>query len=125
MPPADHGGGRHTRCCRTLRAHWRGGTNAGTNLGVGGLLFSGMNSMDVQKDRGWLGRLWQRCIRHPWMVTGLGLAIMLGAVVEVTGPLLAKRALDGATAGHTAIIAAMAGALALLAVGRAVASFGR
>ncbi|MVU81981.1 ATP-binding cassette domain-containing protein [Nocardia sp. ET3-3] len=55
----------------------------------------------------------------------MGLAIVLGAVVEVTGPLLAKHALDGATAGNTGIIAAMAGALGVLAVGRFLASFGR
>ncbi|GAB2506883.1 ABC transporter ATP-binding protein [Nocardia heshunensis] len=81
--------------------------------------------MDEAQDRGWLRRLWQRCAGHPWMLTGLGLAIVLGAVVEVTGPLLAKHALDGATAGNTGIIAAMAGALGVLAVGRFLASFGR
>ncbi|GAB0105844.1 salmochelin/enterobactin export ABC transporter IroC [Nocardia sp. JMUB6875] len=81
--------------------------------------------MDVVKDRGWLRRLWQRCTRHPWMLAGLGLSIALGAVVEVTGPLLAKHALDGATAGNTGIIAAMAVALGVLAVGRFLASFGR
>ncbi len=81
--------------------------------------------MDVEKDRGWLRRLWQRCRRHPWMLAGLGLTITLGAVVEVTGPLLAKHALDGATAGNTGIIAAMAVALGVLAVGRFLASFGR
>ncbi|AYF72688.1 ABC transporter ATP-binding protein [Nocardia yunnanensis] len=80
--------------------------------------------MDVNRD-GWLRRLWQRCTRHPWLLTGLGLAIALGATVEVTGPLLAKHALDGATAGNTGIIAAMAGALGVLALGRFLASFGR
>ncbi|MGW4247957.1 ABC transporter ATP-binding protein, partial [Nocardia sp. NPDC004722] len=83
------------------------------------------NPMNAAEDRGWLRRLWQRCVGHPWMLTGLGLAILLGAVVEVTGPLLAKHALDGATAGNTGIIAAMAGALGALAVGRFLASFGR
>ncbi|MEC3952203.1 ABC transporter ATP-binding protein [Nocardia sp. CDC153] len=81
--------------------------------------------MDAQRNNGWLRRLWQRCTGHPWMLTGLGLAITLGAIVEVTGPLLAKHALDGATAGNTGIIAAMAGALGVLAVGRFLASFGR
>ncbi|MFE3193393.1 ABC transporter ATP-binding protein [Nocardia sp. NPDC059240] len=81
--------------------------------------------MAEAQDRGWLRRLWQRCKGHPWMLTGLGLAILLGALVEVTGPLLAKHALDGATAGNTGIIAAMAGALGVLAVGRFLASFGR
>ncbi|MEC3916630.1 ABC transporter ATP-binding protein [Nocardia sp. CDC160] len=81
--------------------------------------------MDVRRNNGWLRRLWQRCKGHPWMLAGLGLAIALGAIVEVTGPLLAKHALDGATAGNTGIIAAMAGALGGLAVGRFLASFGR
>ncbi|MFE3003098.1 hypothetical protein ACFXG4_50195, partial [Nocardia sp. NPDC059246] len=84
-----------------------------------------MTSKDVDRVRGWLRRLWERCAGHPWMLSGLGLAIVLGAVVEVTGPLLAKRALDGATAGNTGIIAAMAVALGVLAVGRFLASFGR
>lgn len=59
------------------------------------------------------------------MLAGLAAAIVLGAVVEVTGPLLAKKALDGATAGNTGIIAAVAGGLAVLAIGRFLASFGR
>ncbi|MFE3224554.1 ABC transporter ATP-binding protein [Nocardia sp. NPDC059228] len=84
-----------------------------------------MTSKDVDRVRGWLRRLWERCAGHPWMLSGLGLAIVLGAIVEVTGPLLAKRALDGATAGNTGIIAAMAVALGVLAVGRFLASFGR
>ncbi|MFE3022875.1 ABC transporter ATP-binding protein [Nocardia tengchongensis] len=74
---------------------------------------------------GWLRRLWDRCVGHPWMLGGLAVAIVLGAVVEVTGPLLAKRALDGATAGDTGIIAGMAVALGALAGGRFLASFGR
>ncbi|MFF0635357.1 ABC transporter ATP-binding protein [Nocardia sp. NPDC004151] len=75
--------------------------------------------------RGWLRRLWDRCAGHPWMLAGLAAAIVAGAVVEVTGPLLAKRALDGATAGNTGIIAGLAIALGALAVGRFLASFGR
>ncbi|MFD0000435.1 ABC transporter ATP-binding protein [Nocardia sp. NPDC127526] len=74
---------------------------------------------------GWLRRLWGRSKQHPWLLAGIGVAVVIGAVVEVTGPLLAKRALDGATAGNTEIIAAMAGLLALLAAGRFLASFSR
>ncbi|MTE12850.1 ABC transporter ATP-binding protein [Nocardia aurantiaca] len=84
-----------------------------------------MSSEDAETARGWLRRLWGRCAEHPWVLAGLGLAIVLGAIVEVTGPLLAKRALDGATAGNTGIIAAMAAALGVLAAGRFLASFGR
>ncbi|MFB8006129.1 ABC transporter ATP-binding protein [Nocardia sp. NPDC056000] len=74
---------------------------------------------------GWLRRLWERCRQHPWLLAGIAGAVLIGAAVEVTGPLLAKRALDGATAGNTGIITAMAGLLALLAVGRFLSSFGR
>ncbi|WP_330185684.1 ABC transporter ATP-binding protein/permease [Nocardia sp. NBC_01503] len=74
---------------------------------------------------GWLRRLWERCRQHPWLLAAIALAVLLGAAVEVTGPLLAKRALDGATAGNTGIITAMAGLLVLLAAGRFLASFGR
>ncbi|MFI1911655.1 ABC transporter ATP-binding protein [Nocardia sp. NPDC020380] len=74
---------------------------------------------------GWLRRLWERCREHPWMLAGIAGAVVLGALVEVTGPLLAKRALDGATAGDTGIIAAMAVLLILLAAGRFLASFAR
>lgn len=59
------------------------------------------------------------------MLLGITAALLAGAVVEVTGPLLAKRALDGATAGDTAIIAVMAGFMAALAVGRFAATFTR
>ncbi|SUA73057.1 Putative multidrug export ATP-binding/permease protein SAV1866 [Nocardia otitidiscaviarum] len=59
------------------------------------------------------------------MLLGITAALLAGAVVEVTGPLLAKRALDGATAGDTAIIGVMAGFMAVLAVGRFAATFTR
>ncbi|WP_084477767.1 ABC transporter ATP-binding protein [Nocardia jejuensis] len=74
---------------------------------------------------GWIRRLWERARTHPRVLAGIGAAVVLGALVEVTGPLLAKRALDGATAGDTAIIATMAWLLGLLAVGRFLASYGR
>ncbi|MCP9623286.1 ABC transporter transmembrane domain-containing protein [Nocardia otitidiscaviarum] len=74
---------------------------------------------------GWIRRLWARCREHPWVLLGITAALLAGAVVEVTGPLLAKRALDGATAGDTAIIAVMAGFMAALAVGRFAATFTR
>ncbi|MFE6859984.1 ABC transporter ATP-binding protein [Nocardia sp. NPDC057668] len=74
---------------------------------------------------GWLRRLWRRAREHPWMLAGIGLAVLVGAAIEVTGPLLAKRALDGATAGNTEIITAMAGLLALLAAARFGTSFSR
>ncbi|MBF6131847.1 ATP-binding cassette domain-containing protein [Nocardia otitidiscaviarum] len=74
---------------------------------------------------GWIRRLWARCREHPWVLLGITAALLAGAVVEVTGPLLAKRALDGATAGDTAIIGVMAGFMAVLAVGRFAATFTR
>ncbi|MCU1643608.1 MAG: Multidrug efflux ATP-binding/permease protein [Nocardia sp.] len=74
---------------------------------------------------GWLRRLWERCRQHPWLLAGIGAAVLVGATVEVTGPLLAKRALDGATAGNSGIITAMAWLLGMLAVGRFLASYGR
>ncbi|WP_306357684.1 MULTISPECIES: ABC transporter transmembrane domain-containing protein [unclassified Nocardia] len=74
---------------------------------------------------GWIRRLWARCREHPWVLLGITAALLAGAVVEVTGPLLAKRALDGATAGDTAIIGVMAGFMAALAVGRFAATFTR
>ncbi|QLY32857.1 ABC transporter ATP-binding protein [Nocardia huaxiensis] len=75
--------------------------------------------------RGWLRRLWERCREHPGLLAGLALVVMLGAVVTVVSPLLAKRALDGAVAGDTAIITTMAWLLVAVAVGRAISSFGR
>ncbi|WP_405134952.1 ABC transporter ATP-binding protein [Nocardia sp. NBC_01388] len=74
---------------------------------------------------GWLRRLWERCRQHPWLLAGIGAAVLVGATVEVIGPLLAKRALDGATAGNSGIITAMAWLLGMLAVGRFLASYGR
>lgn len=74
---------------------------------------------------GWVRRLWGRCREHPWVLAGIVAALVAGAVVEVTGPLLAKRALDGATAGDTAIIGVMAALMAGLAVGRFAATFFR
>ncbi|WP_228812456.1 ABC transporter ATP-binding protein [Nocardia otitidiscaviarum] len=74
---------------------------------------------------GWIRRLWARCREHPWVLLGITAALLAGAVIEVTGPLLAKRALDGATAGDTAIIGVMAGFMAVLAVGRFAATFTR
>ncbi len=59
------------------------------------------------------------------MLLGIVAALLAGAMVEVTGPLLAKRALDGATAGDTAIIGVMAGFMAALALGRFAATFAR
>ncbi|MFI6868671.1 ABC transporter ATP-binding protein [Nocardia sp. NPDC050406] len=74
---------------------------------------------------GWVRRLWGRCREHPWLLAGIVAALIAGAVVEVTGPLLAKRALDGATAGDTGIIGVMAALMAALAVGRFLATFTR
>ncbi|NNH69760.1 ATP-binding cassette domain-containing protein [Nocardia uniformis] len=74
---------------------------------------------------GWIRRLWARCREHPWLLGAIVAALLAGALVEVTGPLLAKRALDGATAGDTAIIGVMAALMAALAVGRFFATFAR
>lgn len=74
---------------------------------------------------GWLRRLWERSRVHPWLLAAIGLAVLVGGAVEVTGPLLAKRALDGATAGDTSIITTIAVLLAVLAAGRFLASFSR
>ncbi|WP_245721565.1 ABC transporter ATP-binding protein [Nocardia crassostreae] len=84
-----------------------------------------MGRVSDEAAAGWLRRLWERSRQHPWLLAGIGLAVVLGAVVEVTGPLLAKRALDGAVAGNTEIIASMAGLLAVLAAGRFLASLSR
>ncbi|MRH91129.1 ATP-binding cassette domain-containing protein [Nocardia sp. SYP-A9097] len=94
-------------------------------VGEAGVEKSGVERASAANGHGWLRRLWERCREHPWLLAAISLAVVLGATVEVTGPLLAKRALDGATAGNTRIITAMAGLLALLAVGRFLASFGR
>ncbi|MBL1076174.1 ABC transporter ATP-binding protein [Nocardia sp. 2] len=84
-----------------------------------------MRRAPEQPARGWLRRLWIRCRAHPGLLAGLAAALLLGGLVTVAGPLLAKRALDGATAGDTAIITTMAWLLVLVAVGRAAASFAR
>ncbi|UGT45764.1 ATP-binding cassette domain-containing protein [Nocardia yamanashiensis] len=81
--------------------------------------------MNDSRTRGWLRRLWERARKHPRLVAGVALAVLAGAAVEAVGPLLAKRALDGAVVGNTEIIAAMAGLMAALAGARFLAALGR
>ncbi|WP_239003471.1 ABC transporter ATP-binding protein [Nocardia panacis] len=74
---------------------------------------------------GWIRRLWGESRSHGKLLVGLAVAVLLGAAVDVTAPLLAKRALDAAVLGHTGIIAVVAALLAALAAGRFTAAFGR
>ncbi|WP_157535067.1 ABC transporter ATP-binding protein [Nocardia inohanensis] len=85
----------------------------------------GARPVDAGRAQGWLRRLWERCREHPRLVAAVLVAVVTGAVVEVSGPLLAKRALDGAVAGDTGIITAMAGVLAALAGARFLSALGR
>lgn len=74
---------------------------------------------------GWIRRLWAESLRHPGTLAGIGGTIVAGALVEVAAPLLTKRALDAAGVGDTGVIGTVAILLALLAVGRFAAAFGR
>ncbi|WP_084495920.1 ABC transporter ATP-binding protein [Nocardia shimofusensis] len=74
---------------------------------------------------GWIRRLWAESLRHPGTLAGIGGTLLAGALVEVAAPLLTKRALDAAGVGDTGVIGTVAILLALLAVGRFAAAFGR
>ncbi len=75
--------------------------------------------------RGWIRRLWAESRSYGGVLALLVAAVVAGALVEIAAPLLTKRALDAAGAGDTAVIGTVAGLLALLAVGRFCAAFGR
>ncbi|WP_433682994.1 ABC transporter ATP-binding protein [Nocardia sp. CA-119907] len=74
---------------------------------------------------GWIRRLWTECRSHRGTVAGIAVALIAGALVEISAPLLTKRAVDAAGHGDTAVIGTVAGLLALVAVGRFSAAFGR
>ncbi|WP_435591062.1 ABC transporter ATP-binding protein [Nocardia sp. bgisy118] len=75
--------------------------------------------------RGWIRRLWDESRSHPGTIAGVLAAVLAGALVEVTAPLLTKRAVDAAGVGDTGVIGVIAALLALLAAGRFGAAFGR
>ncbi|MFD0363889.1 ABC transporter ATP-binding protein [Nocardia sp. GCM10030253] len=77
------------------------------------------------RPRGWMRRLWAESRSHGGLLAGIAAALAVGAVVEITAPLLTKRALDAAGVGDTDVIGVVAGLLAVLAVGRFAAAFGR
>ncbi|MEV5833752.1 ABC transporter ATP-binding protein [Nocardia sp. NPDC052112] len=74
---------------------------------------------------GWMRRLWTECWSHRGTVTGIAIALAAGAVVEISAPLLTKRAVDAAGVGDTSVIGTIAALLALVAFGRFSAAFGR
>ncbi|WP_433603355.1 ABC transporter ATP-binding protein [Nocardia sp. CA-135953] len=74
---------------------------------------------------GWMRRLWAECWGHRGTVTGIAIALAAGALVEISAPLLTKRAVDAAGVGDTSIIGTIAALLALVAFGRFSAAFGR
>ncbi|WP_069164045.1 ABC transporter ATP-binding protein [Nocardia altamirensis] len=74
---------------------------------------------------GWIRRLWAESRTHTRTLTGLGVAVLGGAVVEIAGPLLIKRAVDAAGIGETSVIGVVACLLLLLAVARFGMGFGR
>lgn len=76
-------------------------------------------------ESGWMRRLWTACWSHRGTVAGIAVALIAGALVEISAPLLTKRAVDAAGHGDTAVIGTVAGLLALVAVGRFSAAFGR
>ncbi|GAA5041963.1 ABC transporter ATP-binding protein [Nocardia callitridis] len=75
--------------------------------------------------RGWIRRLWAECRRHNTTLFAIIATLLVGAAVEVVGPLLTKRAIDAAGAGETSVIGTVAALLVLVALGRFAASFGR
>ncbi|MGW0047534.1 ABC transporter ATP-binding protein [Nocardia cyriacigeorgica] len=74
---------------------------------------------------GWIRRLWGEAARHRRTVAGIAAAVLAGAAAEIVAPLLTKRAVDAAGIGDTGVIGTVAALLALLALGRFLASFGR
>ncbi|QIS05963.1 ATP-binding cassette domain-containing protein [Nocardia brasiliensis] len=74
---------------------------------------------------GWIRRLWTESRTHPGTLAGLTVTILAGAAVEITAPLLTKRAVDAAGHGATSVIGVVAGLLLLLAAARFAAGFGR
>ncbi|MFE9327938.1 ABC transporter ATP-binding protein [Nocardia sp. NPDC052278] len=74
---------------------------------------------------GWMRRLWAECWGHRGTVTGIAIALAAGALVEISAPLLTKRAVDAAGVGDTSVIGTIAALLALVAFGRFSAAFGR
>ncbi|WP_084509398.1 ABC transporter ATP-binding protein [Nocardia pseudovaccinii] len=74
---------------------------------------------------GWMRRLWTECWGHRGTVTGIAIALAAGALVEISAPLLTKRAVDAAGVGDTSVIGTIAAMLALVAFGRFSAAFGR
>ncbi|MFE7799909.1 ABC transporter ATP-binding protein [Nocardia sp. NPDC057440] len=75
--------------------------------------------------RGWMRRLWAESRSQGGLLAGIAAALAVGAVVEITAPLLTKRALDAAGVGDTDVIGVVAALLAVLAAGRFAAAFGR
>uniref|UniRef100_UPI00059521F8 ABC transporter ATP-binding protein n=1 Tax=Nocardia vinacea TaxID=96468 RepID=UPI00059521F8 len=74
---------------------------------------------------GWMRRLWTECWSHRGTVTGIAIALTAGALVEISAPLLTKRAVDAAGVGDTSVIGTIAALLAVVAFGRFSAAFGR
>lgn len=74
---------------------------------------------------GWIRRLWAECRSHRGTVAGIAAALVAGALVEIAAPLLTKWAVDAAGIGDTAVIGVVAWLLALVAIGRFSAAFGR
>ncbi|WP_327101793.1 ABC transporter ATP-binding protein/permease [Nocardia vinacea] len=74
---------------------------------------------------GWMRRLWTECWGHRGTVTGIAIALTAGALVEISAPLLTKRAVDATGVGDTSVIGTIAALLALVAFGRFSAAFGR
>ncbi|MFD6158951.1 ABC transporter ATP-binding protein [Nocardia sp. NPDC060256] len=95
---------------------------------MGGVVEASTHTESPERDAGgpgWIRRLWAESRSHPGTLAGLGAAVLAGAVVEIAGPLLTKRAVDAAGIGQTGVIAVVAVLLLLLALGRFAAGFGR
>ncbi|WP_280405531.1 ABC transporter ATP-binding protein [Nocardia brasiliensis] len=74
---------------------------------------------------GWIRRLWAESRTHPGTLAGLAVTMLAGAAVEITAPLLTKRAVDAAGHGATSVIGIVALLLLLVAAARFAAGFGR
>ncbi|MGW4841083.1 ABC transporter ATP-binding protein [Nocardia brasiliensis] len=74
---------------------------------------------------GWIRRLWAESRTHPGTLGGLAVTMLAGAAVEITAPLLTKRAVDAAGHGATSVIGIVALLLLLVAAARFAAGFGR
>lgn len=81
--------------------------------------------VDTATHPGWIRRLTAACWRHRALTAGALTVTVIAAVIDIAFPLLARAAVDDATAGTTGTVGAIAATIAMLAVVRFGCQFGR